>query len=214
MQVGGQLQRRHAVAGHVLPVLAVRLLASAHPGGAAARAPDFVVAEPVGAGLDAVDALLGAGEDQAVVEALHVAQLGGGVEQRQAAQGVAADGAAPAEFVVVGLHRFEVRGADIEATAGVAQLDADVGQLEALAEGGIDFLASHRRIDDAEVRQHRVVVEVAALDGHRRGGLGLGERDEVVEFGGGVFVAQAAVDRPVFVEAMLQLGERAGAAGA
>ncbi|MCY1393031.1 hypothetical protein D9M71_79180 [compost metagenome] len=189
------------------------MFAALHPGEGSTRTPDFVEGQPIRTAFDAVHAFLGTGEDQAIVEALHIAQFGGCVEQRERRQGLFAEHSTPAQFVVVGLHRFEIGRVDVETTAGVADLYADIGQLEALAERGVDLLASHRRESHADVGQHVVVADFASLHGHRVGVLDFRQWNEIVELGGGVFVTQSAIDGPLVVEAVLQLGKHAGADG-
>ncbi|MNH22056.1 hypothetical protein D3C79_818960 [compost metagenome] len=137
LQISRQFQRRNTVARHILPIAAVRLLAAFHPGKAPPYPPTLVTGQPVGTPLHAVDTFLGARQNQAIIEALHITQLGRGIEDGQRCQGLLTQITAPTEFVVIGFDRLEIGSPHIEATARVAQLHANVRQLEALAEGGI-----------------------------------------------------------------------------
>ncbi|SPA22727.1 hypothetical protein CBM2633_B90018 [Cupriavidus taiwanensis] len=212
LQVRRNLERRNAVTGHVLHAgAALRPLAPVDPGDGAARAPALVVRAVVCGCFHARDALFGAGQDQAVVEALHVAKLGRGVEQRHARQRIA-QRAAPAQFIVVGLDRIEAGRIDIEAGTRVADLQADVRQLEALAERGIELLALDRRIGRAQVEQPGTIVDRAALDRGRVAHARLRQRHEIIEAGAGALIAQAALGRPLLAELVLQLAKNAATA--
>ncbi|MNJ43131.1 hypothetical protein D3C77_381250 [compost metagenome] len=120
LYVGGQFEWRDAIPGHVLPVTTVRLFPAFHPGKGATGTPALIVGQPVGAAFDTIDPFFGACQDQTVVEALHIPQFRGGVEQRQRRQGLLAQRTAPAQLVIVGFHRFQIRRVDIEPAAGIA----------------------------------------------------------------------------------------------
>src|SRR3989344_4128236 len=82
-------------------------------------------------------------------------------------------------------------------TARVAQLQAHVGQVEALAERGVDLVVLDGLEGQADVVEHRVVGNLAASDGGGVGQARLRQRLEVAKAGLRFLVAQATFAGPL-----------------